>query len=164
MRHKSILFAICIMLLSQAFLTAQQGQGVGLEFTSAGKTFVFGEIAVFEIGVGAQAHLGDGSFSFVEDLMVGTRLGIVLPLAGPGRKISLGAEGWTAFSLGDIEYLEYVDLSLRIGLYQYINDQVRIEGLFFPLSISTREVDTGVDNWYLAATFMKAEVAVAFLF
>jgi hypothetical protein len=114
--------------------------------------------------VGAQAHLGDGSFSFVEDLMVGTRLGIVLPLAGPGRKISLGAEGWTAFSLGDIEYLEYVDLSLRIGLYQYINDQVRIEGLFFPLSISTREVDTGVDNWYLAATFMKAEVAVAFLF
>lgn len=114
----------------------------------------------FELGLKASAVLYD-SDSQDGDLLFGAHLAYVFHTSEPSSAISIGVDAGSY--IGDISYEEYVDIGIRIGFNHLVGKHFLISGLFFPMYISTRDIE-GISTFSLQAVFPKAAVALAYLF
>ncbi len=115
----------------------------------------------FEVGLKAMVRLYDDSGDAVGDLLYGGHLAYLFHIGGDLSAISVGVDAGSY--LGDISYVQYIDIGLRLGYNHRLGDHMILSGLLYPLFISTREIESA-GSFSMVVTILKAAVAVAYLF
>lgn len=164
---KNLFVIVLVFILCMAFGTALYAEGesrgprLGIQLSSDFFTGFLLYSDSFEFSLKAQVYLYDDSSEAVGDLLYGGHLAYLIQTGEPSTTISVGVDAGSF--LGDISYAQYIDIGLRIGFNHRLGEHLLLSGLLYPLYISTRETEAA-GSFALRATFLKAAVAVAYLF
>ena len=137
------------------------GARFGIQMSSDSSAGVLFYSRAFEAGLRATVHLYDDGTDALGDLLYGGHLAYLFRAKGDSSTVSVGVAAGSY--LGDISYVQYVDIGLRVGFNHRFGDHAMVTGLLYPIFLSTRETES-LGSFSLVATIPKAAVAVAYLF
>ena len=160
---KNYIVLLLVLITSYSFgETSENLLGIQLSSTTNAEAVL--RLHRLELGLGAQAFLGDGISADQGVLNPHIYLSYRFYSENKPFTFTTGVEVGTGLGLDELEYDEYTDLSLRLGFDYSLDKHFRVSGLLYPIRVTSTEISGVEDSWDFQVLIPRAAVAVAYFF